>query len=160
MAITIRPVAEGEAQALREVRLRALRDSPDAFTEPLVEAEAHPIGVYEERVAASVRGETLNLVAVDGTGRLVGLAGGIPWERRIRVVSVWVDPSARSGGVGAELVERIAVWSTQQGIDCQIEIAPGNDPALRLYRRLGFEPTDDEPPPGCDVVLVRPAGSR
>ena len=156
MGVTVRPAEEGEAEALKQVRLRALRDSPDAFTQPVAEAEAEPIAVYEERIASTVRGETLNLVAVDESGTFVGLAAGIPWEGRTRVVSVWVDPACRGSGVGAELVERIAAWSIERGIDCQIETAPGNDSALRLYRRLGFEPAPDiDPPDGCDVVLIR-----
>lgn len=159
MAVTIRAVVEGEAEALKGVRLRALEDSPDAFIQPLVEAEGEPIAVYEERVASTVRGETLNLVAVDESGAFVGLAAGIPWEGRTRVVSVWVDPTVRGTGVGAELVERIAAWSLGRGTHCQIEVAPGNDPALRLYRRLGFEPTGIDPPEGCDVVLIREAAT-
>ena len=156
MGVTVRSVMEGEAEALKAVRLRALQDSPDAFVQPVAEAEAEPIAVYEERIASTVRGETLNLVAVDESGTFVGLAAGIPWEGRTRVVSVWVDPKVRGTGVGAELVERIAMWSIDRGIECQIETAPGNDPALRLYRRLGFEPAPDvDPPEGCDVVLIR-----
>ena len=161
MTVTVRAVAEGEAEALKSVRLRALEDSPDAFIQSVAEAEVEPIAVYEERIASTVRGETLNLVAVDESGTFVGLAAGIPWEGRTRVVSVWVDPKLRGAGVGAELVEQIAVWSIERGLDCQIETAPGNDPALRLYRRLGFEPAPDiDPPEGCDVVLIRTEKAR
>lgn len=161
MAVTVRGVAEGEAEALKSVRVRALEDSPNAFIQSVAEAEAEPIAVYEERIASTLRGETLNLVAVDESGSFVGLAAGIPWEGRTRVVSVWVDPTIRGSGVGAELVERIVAWSIARGIDCQIETAPGNGPALRLYKRLGFEPAPDiDPPEGCDVVLSRTATKR
>ena len=155
VAVVVRPVAAGDAAALREVRLRALRDSPAAFTQPLAVAEAEPPERWDDRVDAAARGDARWLVAVDGTGRFVGLAGGIPLDGRIRVISVWVDPAHRGAGAGTELVRSIADWARARSLDCQIEVAPGNGDALRLYLRLGFEPVDDVPPHGCDVVLVR-----
>lgn len=142
---------------MRELRLRALRDSPRAFAQPLSAAESEPPSLWEQRIAASLRGDGVQLVATEADGRFVGLAAGVPFGHRIRVVSVWVEPTSRGRGVGAELVRAVAAWATGCGLECQIEVTPGNDRALALYQRLGFVATGEAPPDGCDVVLVRRA---
>lgn len=142
---------------LRAVRLRALADAPAAFTEPYDVAAAIPEQEWERRVARSLAGEALQLVAVDDDGSFAGMATGIQWDGRARVVGVWVAPDHRGGGTGSALVEAIAVWAATAGVDCQIEAAPGNDRARALYERLGFVAVDEVPPEGCDVVLVRRA---
>lgn len=155
--VQVRAVKSGEGAALREVRLRALRDSPHAFAQALSAAETEPPSTWEQRIAASGRGDEVRLVATEADGRFVGLAAGVPLGNRIRVISVWVEPTSRQHGVGGELVRAVAEWAGERGLECQIEVAPGNDRALALYQRLGFVATGEAPPDGCEVVLVRRA---
>lgn len=44
----IRALEPHEVSLHRELRLRALRDAPDAFGETFAEAEAQPISYWEE----------------------------------------------------------------------------------------------------------------
>jgi ribosomal protein S18 acetylase RimI-like enzyme len=154
--LDVRAVEPGEGSALRDLRLRALREAPHAFAQPLASAENESVSRWEERIAASQRGDEIRLVAT-ADGQFIGFAAGVPFGERIRVISVWVSPTYRQQGVGARLVAAVADWAAERGLDCQIEVTPGNDRAFALYERLGFVATVEPPPDGCDVVLVRRA---
>lgn len=157
MPVQVRAVKPGDEAALREVRLRALHDSPDAFTQPLSAAEIELLSLWKERIAASVEGREIRLVATEADGRFVGLAAGVPFGNRIRVISVWVERASRGQGVGAQLVRSVGRWAAERGLECQIEVTPGNDRAMALYERLGFVATNETPPEACDVVMIRRA---
>jgi GNAT superfamily N-acetyltransferase len=153
--IVVRGVFPDEVQRYRELRLAALTDSPAAFTSTSEDERAMPYSVWESRVESSVRGGSALAVADTGED-LVGLAGGIPWGTRARVVSVWVAPSWRRIGLAERLVERVCEWASAAGYkEAQIETAIGNSGPQRIYERLGFVSVREEPPPGCGPVLVR-----
>src|SRR5581483_9471203 len=92
---------------LREIRLRALREAPDAFGTTLAEAEAWPLERWATRLAS-----TMTFVAVLG-GADVGLVGATPdndsevaW-----LISMWVAPEARRHGVGSALIDALIDWA-------------------------------------------------
>jgi len=155
MSGSVRRLRPDEVKDYKAVRLAALADSPSAFTETLAQASMLADEVWAERVESHNAGATAIIVADDGA-RLVGLAAGIPFEGRARVVSVWVDPAFRGRGLAAALIEEVCAWAAGAGYaEIQIETAIGNSGPRRIYERLGFEPTDIPPPAGCDPVLVR-----
>jgi GNAT superfamily N-acetyltransferase len=154
-APVVRAVLRTEVEQYRELRLRALRDSPAAFTATWDDEHAMPEAAWAARVDASLTGKSVIVVA-DAGDELVGLAVGIPWEHRARVVSVWVAPGWRGRGLARRLIERVCTWAVAAGYrEAQIETAEGNPGPQALYRALGFVPMDGSPPPGCDCVLVR-----
>jgi ribosomal protein S18 acetylase RimI-like enzyme len=153
----IRPIGPHEVDRYREVRLAALTDAPSAFTATLAEALALPAATWVDQVCSSVDGESVIVVADPGAPGLVGLAVGIPWGERARVVSVWVDPAWRGGGIARRMIEAVCAWAARSGYDhAQIETAVANPGPQRLYEDLGFRPVDEQPPAGCGVILVRP----
>jgi GNAT superfamily N-acetyltransferase len=154
-SVIVRTLLAGEVDRYRELRLMALLDSPNAFTATWAEESAMADSAWEARVELSLSGGSAIVVA--DTGReLVGLAGGIPWGTRARVVSVWVASAWRHRGLAQRLVERVCEWAAAGGYaEAQIETALGNSGPQSLYERLGFVPVDEEPPPHCGPVLVR-----
>ncbi len=115
-----------------------------------------PMEEWAARVESSVSEKSVIVVAEDGD-ELVGLAAGIPWGHRARVVSVWVAPRWRRRGIAARLIEEVCAWARDAGYrEAQIETARANPGPASLYQRLAFLPVDEDPPPDCGCVLVRP----
>lgn len=57
-----------------------------------------------------------------------------------RVGSICVQEAERGQGIGSELMERAEKWATAQGaIDVRLNVWAFNQPALALYKELGYE---------------------
>jgi ribosomal-protein-alanine N-acetyltransferase len=89
-------------------------------------------------------GEPGFLVADDGE-RVVGyvVSNLVPNHGRDigHVKDLAVHPDARGRGVGRTLLERALVSLSIDGASLvKLEVREGNDPALSLYRDVGFEP--------------------
>ena len=80
------------------------------------------------------------LVAVGGPGEEV-LGYAVCWTVAgdSHLLNIAVRPDARCRGVGAALLEECIRRGAAAGARrIQLEVRPGNEPALRLYRRYGF----------------------
>ena len=64
-------------------------------------------------------------------------------ERRYgEIDTVAVRPEAQRRGIGRKLIQAALDWLTSQGIhDHQIAVHVFNEPARRLYERMGFTPS-------------------
>ena len=110
MATVLRRFAADEWPAYRDLRLRALADSPDAFGSTFARESARSDDEWRERLATGVRSPTdLPLVpVVDDV--LAGLAWGRLDERQpdiAHLFQVWVAPEFRGRGVGRLLVDAV-----------------------------------------------------
>ena len=69
-----------------------------------------------------------------GTTRLVGAPG------RSMIYGFVVDPARRGQGCGAAMLRAALELLRDQGVaEVSLEVDPDNQPAVRLYRRVGFE---------------------
>lgn len=72
-------------------------------------------------------------------GDLVGYAGVFLAGDEADVQTVAVAGRAQGRGIGARLVRALADWARSRGACVlHLEVRADNDPALGLYRRLGF----------------------
>jgi len=137
--LTIERLRPGNGERLRAVRLRALLDAPDAFETTFEESAARPAEHWNE---ALVRLATF--VANSDGGGDVGMVRGAPHDRSPEagyLVSLWVAPEARGRGIGAALVDAVIDWARGRGFTrLVLDVADGNEPARRLYQRMGFVP--------------------
>ena len=62
-------------------------------------------------------------------------------EKDIRIVDITLAPSARGGGVGTQLLLEVMREARAAGKSVSIHVEQFN-PALSLYRRLGFVEVD------------------
>lgn len=139
----------------RGVRLRALRDAPDAFWST-TEGEARlAVSVWRRRLA---RPDAATFLAVRD-GRDVGLAIGARHHAHPRdagLYSVWVAPEVRGSGLADQLVMAVVDWARAAGHPrIRLDVADDNLRAVGLYARLGFTPTGAVsrfPPPRDHVV--------
>jgi ribosomal protein S18 acetylase RimI-like enzyme len=129
-------------EALRQLRLRALADAPDAFASTLEAEVAFPDEVWRQRAEGGPASATF--IAREG-GVDVGLVRvfaepDVPG--RMHLVSMWVDPGYRRRGVARALVAQ----AVRRAREVSLWVADHNTAARRLYEQLGFQPTADRQP--------------
>jgi ribosomal protein S18 acetylase RimI-like enzyme len=141
--IEIRRVGPDEWQLLRDIRLAALRDAPDAYESTY----ADELLMDEAAWRARIQGAAQFVALADDEP--IGLAVGLfqptehhPDERLL--VGVWVAPEHRGRKLVNRLVDVVAEWARGDGAAALVlEVAAGNEAALRAYERLGFAATGE-----------------
>lgn len=128
---------------LRDVRLGALADSPEAFAATLEEAELADEAAWREWPAS----QPVFLACVGDEA--VGMGGIFTGEDPAvhRLVALWVDPARRGAGIATALMGAIEDWARHDGADVlELWVAEGNAPARRLYESRGYLPTGQTKP--------------
>ena len=130
-----------DAPRLRALRLRALRDAPDAFGSTYERAARTSLEEWEQAFS-----ELATFVAVvDGAD--VGMVRGAEDRDDASaawLISMWVAPTHRGQGIGDALVDAVTSWARAEGYArIRLDVADGNAPAVALYARKGFEATGE-----------------
>jgi ribosomal protein S18 acetylase RimI-like enzyme len=127
--ITLRPAT---LDTVRPLRLRALREDPDAFGSTLESERCRPDADWRFWVD-----DTLIAFDDDTPIGMANLKLGEPAE----IFGMWVAPEARGKGVGETLVRALLDRAGDRTVKlCVADTAPA---ARRLYERLGFEPNGE-----------------
>jgi len=133
--LEIRRVHASEWRELRDLRLAALLDSPDAFWTRHEEALEQTEEEWREWAAMPCH------VAVD-CGRFVGMVAafrGGEDPASVDLVALFVAPEARKRGVAAALVAAQLAAARAEGFRrVGLMVNVENTAARRLYERLGF----------------------
>ena len=142
--VLVRETVGDDWQALRDIRLEALRDAPEAFGSSYEREALGSDAHWHDRIA---RGGTF-LVFIPEASAPAGLAGGYREDPDImELVSMYVRPQARGRGVGEALVAAVARWAEANGAkSLHLWVTETNAPARLLYQRLGFVPTGERQP--------------
>ena len=134
-----------EWRLYRELRLGALAESPDAFGSVLEIEAARPDETWRQRLAAgATSARDLPLVAL-----VDERPAGLCWARIdeadpeiIHVYQFWVVPAERGKGVGEQLGRACIEWARAVGArELVLGVTTVNEPAVGLYRKLGFVST-------------------
>lgn len=141
--VEIRVLTEADAEAYHALRLRMLREEPEAFGTAYEEAIGRPFSMTIERLQANPQ-ERFTLGAF-AAGRLVGSISftreaGHKTRHKGAITAMYVAPEVRAQGIGRTLVAA-AVGRAQELPELeQIYLAVGlnNVPARNLYRAMGF----------------------
>jgi GNAT superfamily N-acetyltransferase len=142
--VSVRAIGPGDWELVRDVRLAALRDAPDAFASTYEREAAYTEeqwrGWFHDRFA-------LFFAYVTGSAEPAGLAGVYVRDGTAGLMSMWVRPEARGSGTGEALVDAAADWAKARNHDTlHLWVAEANEPARRLYERCGFTPTGERQP--------------
>jgi GNAT superfamily N-acetyltransferase len=148
-----RPVPDDWA-AIRDLRIRAVSDTPIAFLETLDQVLAIDEDGWRERARRNRHVDATHVVAIAPDGRWVGsmvcfVSDGPPSYverrdppgRRANLVGVFVDPDWRGGaGVTDALLDAIASWVTgEKGLaELYLHVSELNGRARRAYLSRGF----------------------
>ena len=136
-AIVVRRGVPKDWRASKQLRLRALADSPSAFSSTLERELTYDDDVWRTRLESAA-----TFFAVDDDGAFVGSVTGIDDRHEAggrEVVAMWVAPEWRARGVGGALMDSVLEWARTEGAaSIALWVADGNDRARRLYERCGF----------------------
>jgi GNAT superfamily N-acetyltransferase len=97
----VRRLTEHDWQVWREVRLAALRDSPDAFYSTLEQEQAYDEAKWRDLVKPAWGVKVVSL-ADDSPVGAVGAYVSEEVEGAVELFGMWVSPAARGTGVSAE----------------------------------------------------------
>jgi GNAT superfamily N-acetyltransferase len=157
--ITVRVLDESEWPLYRDVRLRALAESPGSFAATLAEEADRDEQFWRDQISRSQR-----LLAERGT-EPQGIASLGPYEEEpsaAEVFGLYVIPEARRTGVAWRLVEAAAALATQQAyVRLYYWVGTDNGRAVGFANNFGFRITDYRRPtrtsdgePGEEVAMV------
>lgn len=148
--VIVRRLSPHEWPAYRDLRLKALRDSPDAFGSTFEREQLRSDAEWAARLAATDGSdESLPLVAVSDD-EFVGLAWGrldASDDRVAHVYQMWVSPTRRGRGIGSLLIDTLIEWARSvRATQLCLSVTCGNAPAERTYSKAGFEPLGSAAP--------------
>jgi ribosomal protein S18 acetylase RimI-like enzyme len=140
--ISIRRITTSDATLLREVRLRALSDTPMAFGSTHSRELAFPQDEWQSRATRlSQSPDRCSFFAFD-TDQCCGIIGGFRRDgdpTTAIIVSMWVAPESRRRGIGEKLIDAVAQWALQNGMtDLFLDVVETNTPAIAFYQKCGF----------------------
>lgn len=144
----IRQLTPDDAPTYRELRLRALREHPEAFTSDWEDASQRPPEESRQRLASA--GVTF-WGAFDKRGALCGMVGlectsRAKQRHKGSVVAMYVAREAAGRGLGRELLQALMLHAKAIGLtDLGLTVTEGNASALWLYRQAGFAEFGTEP---------------
>jgi GNAT superfamily N-acetyltransferase len=144
--VMVRETIPADWQALRDIRLEALKTAPSAFGSTYEREAEFGEPDWLRRIA---RGGTFVAYLPDASAsEPVGLIGGYPETADVvELVSMYVRPEARGRGVGEALVATIVGWARERGAKrVHLWVTESNHHARALYERCGFEPTGERQP--------------
>jgi GNAT superfamily N-acetyltransferase len=139
--VEIRRIRADEWRDLRDLRLRALSDAPDAFGSTYEQEAAQPEQGWVDWAIDGAEGSSFTVLAHDDD-RWIAMAMGAPHRDHpgeAGLFAMWVAPDARRAGIGRELVEHVVRWARSQAFPVlRLRVTRSNDGAMRLYERCGF----------------------
>lgn len=131
--------ASEDGAAFRAIRLRALREHPEAYHSTVAEWDL-PVAAYQERlrenrlIGAFDGGTLIGSVLIARTGRT-----GAMRRHKCEFWCVYLAPEFRGGGIAARMLHAAVQEARLLGYEAIVlTVNAENEPARRLYERCGF----------------------
>lgn len=143
--VEIKRITHETALVFKQVRLRALQESPTAFSSTHAKESLLPDEEWQKRAARwGGDGDDAIFLAFDGEA-VCGIVGSYvePQRReRAQVISMWVDPGYRRAGVGKALIDAVGDWNRFRRVrELVLMVTSVNAGAIAFYEGLGFAKT-------------------
>ncbi len=145
-ATRIVPITRDLLEPCWQLRLRALKDHPEAFGQPYDEAAAlTPADILQTFDTFWDFGDNQVFGAVTGDGNVVGMTGVAGWNRakmrhRMDIWGVYVAPEYRGRGISDRLLDAAIAHARRiDGVlQLHLQVVSSNHAALKSYERSGF----------------------
>ena len=144
-------LGEDDWAVFREIRLRSLLDSPDAFGSTYGEESSQTERAWRDWAAGRWRGGVAAVFAGrTDDGLAIGTATGAEYDAEPgvgHVYAMWVAPDARSAGVGRALLDAVETWTRGRGCHhLTLTVTDTNAVARAFYDACGFIESGDRSP--------------
>ncbi len=146
----IRALTPADAPAFRDLRVRALRDHPEAFGRTPEEVDT--VEVIAERFRLDAGSDHDFALGAFAGETLVGVAGchresAVKHRHRAHIWGVYVAPEHRRTGLGRRLftatIDRARSWPDLEAL--WLDVTTVNEAARALYASCGFRPAGTRP---------------
>jgi GNAT superfamily N-acetyltransferase len=141
ISFRVRRVERADWAALREIRLEALSDSPEAFGSTLADTQRFTARQWRAKIA------TLVYFLVERDGRVVGMVSGGYNDNRPGthwLYGMYVTRSARGTEASTRLVRAVLEWARDEGAsEVYLHVAAAAPRARTFYRKVGFRETGE-----------------
>jgi ribosomal protein S18 acetylase RimI-like enzyme len=141
----VRRLGPDDWELFREIRLRSLADSPDAFSSTLEREEAFTEDDWRRRLTGPV-------YAVTDPGP-VAVGGLFDQDGVLTVWGMWTDPAHRGRGHARRILDALIA----PDVEAELHVNTANAAARTAYERYGFVGTGDLEPlrPGSVQQMER-----
>jgi GNAT superfamily N-acetyltransferase len=144
----IRPATDADLDGL--VASSAGLFAEDAGTRDPLRNPDWPAVHGRKAFADNLTNPNMLVLVADVGGAVVGhlTAGFYPpsdmWlAPRADLISFYLQPAHRGGGIGTQLAEAFVTWAKQRGAtQLRVTAYATNEAAIRFYQRLGFTPLE------------------
>lgn len=147
---SVRTISPGEWRVYRDLRLQALRDSPNAFGSTLEWETGRSDSEWARRLEEGSDDRWNLPLVVRSWGEPAGLAWGrieMSSPEVAHLYQLWVSPGHRGQGLGKMLLDAVVGWAREvRAARVELGVTRGDTPAFRLYSRAGFNTTGDPRP--------------
>ena len=82
-------------------------------------------------------------LVIERAGERIGRLYLEEWKNQFRIIDIALLPSSRGAGIGAAILRDILAMAQSAGKRVTIHVEK-NNPAMNLYRRLGFRAAEDK----------------
>jgi GNAT superfamily N-acetyltransferase len=147
MQFEVRSLTSKDAAGFQVLRLRSLRESPEAFGSSYDEEVSRPLTTVAERLEAALTPNARVVFGAFADGTLIGAIGCVQ-ESRVKsrhkavIWGMYVTPEARGHGVGRALLDRVVAearsWPNVERI--VLSAVERANAARALYVSVGFKP--------------------
>jgi RimJ/RimL family protein N-acetyltransferase len=141
----VRRLGPDDWELFREIRLRSLADSPDAFSSTLEREQAFTEDDWRPRLTGPV-------YAVTDPGP-VAVGGLFDQDGVLTVWGMWTDPAHRGRGHARRILDALIA----PDVEAELHVNTANAAARTAYERCGFVGTGDLEPlrPGSVQQMER-----
>ena len=136
---------KGELTLCRDLRLKALKDAPGAFSETYIEAASQPEKYWEQIFESLIPPSKNRMFIAKDSDKYCGSVYALldtNDNRTGRLGGMWVDSFIRNAGVGTALFNSVKVWANElKFTQIKLWAEDSDESAKAFYLRLGFEET-------------------
>lgn len=132
--VSIKAVTSENWQSLKELRLKAVADSPEAFGDSIETVSSKSDEYWKDGIANS------NVFVTEENGVWIGMIVFKQDDDGVWAVkSLWVDPNYRNQGIGKLIMQKAINAAKSTGVKLiELGVNVESKPAINLYESLGF----------------------